>query len=84
MFPYCSRVPAGRLIAIVECRVCGRVAELPVEALGERRGPALWRSLRCTGCRMLGRAEVRLVLQQASDSPLAAGHGQDTGEEDLP
>ena len=59
----------------VECAACGHKASIPVEALGERRGPALWRVLRCSRCGSLGKAELRLIWTQEGVNPLAAGHG---------
>ena len=61
-------------VAHVEYPSCGHHARLPVGALGERRGPALWRVLRCSTCGSLGKAEVRLTWMQEGN-PLAAGHG---------
>ena len=45
-----------------------------VEALGQERGPALWRVLRCSKCGSLGKAELRLIWTQEGN-PLAGGHG---------
>ena len=64
----------AELVAHVECLACGHKAIIPAEALGERRGPALWRVLRCSSCGSLGRAEIRLIWAGQVD-PLAAGHG---------
>jgi hypothetical protein len=64
----------AELIAHVECMACRHQARIPVDSIGSRRGPALWRVLRCSKCGSLGKAELRLMWVQ-DGNPLAAGDG---------
>ena len=65
----------SELIAHIECLACGTRRAIPAEALGERRGPALWRVLRCSRCGSFGKAGLRLIWAGQVGNPLAAGHG---------
>lgn len=66
---------SGELVAWVRCRACGHDACLRPEALGGRTGPDLYRRLRCTACRALGRAEMRLIWRSEANALAGAAMG---------